>query len=515
MDSGIEGRSSLDDVDSFEAEEEDSTVQHAPPAWEDSDDERIAISLQSHQRLRKLRTTENEDSVTGKEYVQRLRKQYQLLHPMPRWAVGAAARVQGKRKSAGDDLSDSDQEESDDALSAQPLARLLQNAGHLVASEAKDPRTGNRKLRPEVLDIMRLKDVPGNQPSAIDSLSFHPQYPILLSSGPASTLFLHYISPDSPSPSPLLTSLHIRNTPLYTSSFSYPSGNKIVFSGRRRYFHVWDLESGDIKKVNGTSDRKQEQKTMERFKMSPCGRWMGIVGSTRKGGGIITVLDSTTLQWVSQVRIDSRGGIADFCWWRNGEGMCVIGKNGEVSEWDCQSRRIIARWMDQGAVGTTVIALGGSSGRSRLGGDRWVAIGSSSGIVNIYDRRPWQANLAGDLAEQDSLQSQSGIPTAPKPVRVLDQLTTPTSHLCFSNDGQLLIMASRWKKDALRLGKFHLIHHISLVGSRGNDFEALLTCLFSAPTLLHRLSQLAYLKYTVWSYLSCRNISTVRRYCDC
>jgi U3 small nucleolar RNA-associated protein 18 len=35
----------------------------------------------------------------------------------------------------------------------------------------------------------------------------------------------------------------------------------------------------------------------------------------------------------------------------------------------------------------------------------------------------------------------------------LDQLTTPISHLVFAPDGQFLVMASRWKRDALRLGK--------------------------------------------------------------
>ena len=39
----------------------------------------------------------------------------------------------------------------------------------------------------------------------------------------------------------------------------------------------------------------------------------------------------------------------------------------------------------------------------------------------------------------------------PSPARSLDQLTTPISHLVFSPDGQMLAMASRWKKDALRL----------------------------------------------------------------
>lgn len=215
------------------------------------------------------------------------------------------------------------------------------------------------------------------------------------------------------------------------------------------------MDTGKIEKVNGTADRKEEQKTMERFKISPCGRWIGLVGSSKKGGGLITVIDSKTMQWISQVRVDSRGGVADFAWWRDGNGMCVVGKNGEVSEWDGRERRVVARWVDEGAVGTTVLSLGGKSGRQDLGGDRWVAIGSSSGIVNIYDRKPWaEAAALTKRNGQEPEAVQFGIPRSPKPARMLDQLTTPTSHLVFSNDGQLLVMASRWKKDALRLSKF-------------------------------------------------------------
>ncbi len=177
---------------------------------------------------------------------------------------------------------------------------------------------------------------------------------------------------------------------------------------------------------------------MEKFKLSPCGRWMGIVGSARKGGGSINILDAQTLQWIAQARIESRGGVADFAWWSDGEGICIAGKNGEVSEWSVQERRILTRWTDEGAVGTTVIALGGKSENHELGGDRWVSVGSSSGIVNIYDRRAWTA--------------KDGIPSTPRPTRVLDQLTTATSNLVFSPDGQLLALSSRWKRDALRLG---------------------------------------------------------------
>jgi WD40 repeat protein len=177
---------------------------------------------------------------------------------------------------------------------------------------------------------------------------------------------------------------------------------------------------------------------MERFKLSPCGRYMGLIGSARKGGGIVNILDASTTHWLAAARIEGRGGIADFAWWRDGEGMTIAGKGGEVGEWYMRSRSFITLWHDEGAVGTSVLALGGRSGHPELGGDRWVVLGSSSGIVNIYDRRPWVENGIN-------------IPDRPEPTKRLMQLTTPTSCLEFSPDGQLLVMASRWKRDALRL----------------------------------------------------------------
>ncbi|KAJ0357407.1 hypothetical protein COL922a_014660, partial [Colletotrichum nupharicola] len=166
-------------------------------------------------------------------------------------------------------------------------------------------------------------------------------------------------------PNPLLTSLHIRRTPITTSAFSSPNGNHIYASGRRRFFHIWDLNSGKVDKINGSADRREEQKSMERFKLSPCGRYIGLVGSTRKGGGVINIHNTGTAQWLAQVRVDGRGGIADFAWWANGEGLTAANLNGEISEWDGQLNRIVARWKDAGGVGTTVLRLGGSLSQSQ------------------------------------------------------------------------------------------------------------------------------------------------------
>ncbi|KAF7901026.1 hypothetical protein EAF00_003247 [Botryotinia globosa] len=409
-------------------------------AWEDSDDDRLNVSLAGNSRLRKLRVNEGEDIVSGKEYTRRLRMQFERLNPVPEWAQSSRPTKRRRRSSAASDssLSSNDMDIDDSDLSTLPLARLLQDAGALT-KEA--PATSKRpKLRPEVLDIQRTRDIPKTQPSAVTSLSFHPEYPVILSSGPASTLYLHQYAPTAhPHPHPQLTSVHVRKTPIATSAFLHPAGDKIIFAGRRRYFHIWDLPSGEINKVTRIYGHKDDQKTMERFKLSPCGRYMGLIGSSKKGGGLINILDATTTQWIASARIEGKNGVADFAWWRTGEGLTVVGKGGEVGEWSMETRSFVARWNDDGSIGATVLTLGGPNGPKQLGGDRWVVIGSQSGVVNIYDRKNFISGNDIKISER------------PEPNRRLLQLTTPTSHLQISPDGQLLVFSSRWKKDALRL----------------------------------------------------------------
>jgi U3 small nucleolar RNA-associated protein 18 len=427
-------------VDDGEATEEQNQ-----PAWIDSDDDRLTVSLASNTRLRKLRDTEADDIISGREYIRRLRRQYEILHPTPAWAEYARKRRKTTKSRDSDD-SDSDISMDDGSSNVQPLASLLRSGGQLVNIKSQSS-TRRRKLRPEVIDIQRTKDVAGHGASSVDTLQFHPYYPLLLSAGPSSTVHLHYVSPQPPNPNPLLTSLHMKGTPLHTAAFcctrvgstsSEEDPTRIFLAARRRFFHTWSLASGSVSKISRPmyGDAKAEQRTMENFKISPCGRYMGLVGSARKGGGSINVLSADTMQWVCSCRIDSGGGVADFAWWRDGNGFAVVGKNGEVSEYDIRGTNVVMRWLDEGAVGTTVISLGGEGG-GKLGGDRWVAIGSSSGIVNIYDRK--------DFKESTSTS------TRPKAAKSFDQLTTPTSHLVFSTDGQMLVIASRWKRDALRL----------------------------------------------------------------
>jgi len=169
---------------------------------------------------------------------------------------------------------------------------------------------------------------------------------------------------------------------------------------------------------------------------------MGLVGSGRKGGGLINILDANTTQWIAEARIEGRNGVADFAWWRDGNGLTVVGKGGEVGEWSLENQSFVARWYDDGSIGATVLTLGGPNGPTQLGGDRWVVIGSQSGVVNIYDRRSFMTS-----SSPISIQ----IPERPTPKKSFEQLVTPTSNLEISPDGQLLVFSSKGKKDALRL----------------------------------------------------------------
>jgi U3 small nucleolar RNA-associated protein 18 len=452
-----------------EDEDEATSYDKRNAAWDDSDDDRVLVSLANAPRLRKLRRTEAEDVVSGEEYTRRLRKQFQVLNPPPEWAQFAVQQASvKKRRLSNDALSDEDASEGemdeDGATpSVAPLSDLLQGADSLVRSSAPGPNK-RRKLRPEVLDIQRQPDLPNIQPSAITSISVHPTLPLLLTSGPSSTLYLHHLTPSPPAltANPLLTSLHLRGSPLTTTAF-HPSTSQILLSARRKYFHIWDLPTGTISKITRTYGHAHEQRSMETLKLSPDGAFLALLGSSRKGGGVINLLDAVTLQWTAQVRVESRGGIADFAWWRDSAGLCIAGKNGEVTEWSVAEREVVARWQDEGAVGTTVLALGGdidagAAAKSRVGSDRWVAIGSSSGVVNVYDRRVWLSPSSSSSSTTPSTTKKNSnnaldqpIPPFPKPTRTLTNLTTPTSHLTFSPDGQILALASKWKRDALRL----------------------------------------------------------------
>lgn len=408
-----------EDGDESEEESDDNPddildVNGGRAAWVDSDDERLEISLVDNKRLRKLRVNAREDVVSGKVYAKRLRTRFEKIYPPPLWA----------QEKVPDSNSDEEMDlDSDDELTtSDPLAKLLQSTSRYIS-------TAKARLLPSsTIDIDRLKDANYSAPSkgAIQSLQFHPSHPILLTTGFDQTLRLYHIDGKK---NPLATSLYVRRSPFKMALF-HSDGKRVFAGGRRKQMHIWDIESGNVTKMSTLYGHDQFQQTMERFKLSPCGRYIGLIGTE----GWLNVMSASSGQWVAGAKIE--GEIADIAWYYNGNGVVILNTTGDVWEWDSQRRAFSGRWRDEGAVGSSVIALGGKD-------NRWCAVGSESGIVNIYDRQSLQGG--------GSTSTPDGEPLVYKPRSTLQQLTTAVTTLVFSPDAQILAMASKNKPDALRL----------------------------------------------------------------
>lgn len=390
-------------------------------AWIDSDDERLQISLVDNSRLKKLRKSISEDYVSGKEYAKRLRSRFEKVYPVPEWAK----EPDSSNEDSDDDVdmySDDDDEGKSGKVGADPLSQLLQTSARYVS------RKKTKLLPPTMLDIERLSDA--NQTAlslaVIQSLHFHPTHPLLLSSGFDQTLRIYHIDGKK---NPLVSSLHVRRLPFKTAVF-HPDGIRVLAGGARKTFRIWDIETGNVVKVTNLYGNDAQQPTFERFKVSPTGKYIALIGTQ----GWMNILSAQTGQWISGAKIDEE--IVDICWYGNGSGVVLANKHGDIWEWDVESRSFTKRWKDEGGIGVTKLAMGGK-------GDRWLAVASNNGIVNVYDRKTIQAGGAETSA--------FGEPLVYKPRAVLKQLITSITSLEFSPDGQILAMASDQKQNALKL----------------------------------------------------------------
>lgn len=61
-------------------------AQQKRPVWHDPYDKQVKVDVKAAARLRKLRTAENQQQLSGAKYEAALRKQHQALNPRTSWA---------------------------------------------------------------------------------------------------------------------------------------------------------------------------------------------------------------------------------------------------------------------------------------------------------------------------------------------------------------------------------------------------------------------------------------------
>ncbi|GAA6060238.1 hypothetical protein JCM10212_003478 [Sporobolomyces blumeae] len=417
-------------------------------AWYDPADEELEISLQGQNRLRKLRDSAAEDVVSGLEYESRLRRQFEKLHPTPEWAIEARRKILRRRVAQAarggnaalvvdSDASDAETDSGDDDASADEKDEADDLFRKATIGGRGSRKVKGGRIEPGEIDIDRVRDANQHDPKSapIVEIGFHPRAQVLFSATSDRRLRLFQIDGTD---NPLLQSLHLPELPISSAAF-HPSGSSILMTGNRPFFLSYDLQTGQTLRsprglLNagiGGSDKLSTGGAggMERFAFSPGTGDVLAVGGRR---GYVHLVDwsasgvSRGGQVIGEVKMnDAVKGIA---WQRDGKELLTLGENSEVYVWDIGSRKCVDRWKDDGGFGGMGLATSGNG--------EWTAVGSTTGIVNLYD-----STSLGTYAQGAERKARKAV----------ENLTTSVTTMKFNHDAQILALASKTNKDQLKL----------------------------------------------------------------
>ncbi|KAK3824609.1 MAG: WD40-repeat-containing domain protein [Benniella sp.] len=406
IDEDEESQDEDEDMDAKSESSEDESEESrliGKPAWIDEDDRNLSVSLKSVNRLKKLRKEDSEDIVNGLDYEQRLRRQFEKVYPVPSWAQPEGSKKR-RRRNVG---ADSDSEYSDEEEQHEDNSILTRVKGYIE-------KTKLRILSPESISVTRVKNANqmGYSKSVVQSVEFHPNSQMLLTAGFDRTLRLFQIDGKF---NQMMQSIFYKDMPIYKASFS-ANGDAIVASGRRKYFYTYNIEAGKVDKSQGINGR--HEKSLEKFSLSPCGKWIAFLGRD----GYIVLVSSHTRQWVKNLKMN--GNVRAVAWSSDSTYLYSVGGDTEIYQWEISSGKCLHQFLDEGGFKPTCIAVSPN--------DQYWAIGSQSGIVNVYDR--------------SCLTTRN-----PKSLRAIGNLTTSIHTMCFNHDSQILAISSKNRKDQLRL----------------------------------------------------------------
>jgi len=109
--------------------------------------------------------------------------------------------------------------------------------------------------------------------------------------------------------------------PIYSASFLGDTG-KVVVSGRRSFFYIYDSIAGKLDHVPRIAGR--EEKSLERCVPSPDGKLIAFMGND----GYIILVDVHSKQWIADLKMN--GSVRAVTFTADGEYILASGSDGDV-----------------------------------------------------------------------------------------------------------------------------------------------------------------------------------------
>ncbi|KAG7164641.1 U3 small nucleolar RNA-associated protein 18 homolog [Homarus americanus] len=387
--------------DPFDVHQPD-TKDARKPAWVDEDDDNIRVK-DICASMTKARGKRGIREVSNVKYELKLQEKFsQVFGSTPEWA-------DLNNKLTGD--SDDDDE-------------MTRTTGNYLSAESSG------KLPKTSLEYKKLHDLnhtSRSEGAVLKAVEFNPRFQVGLVAGfsnnsfGAATLFQVDGSLNHK-----IQSIKFPKFTIKCAKFLQDGKKFVVGSNLYGHFFVYDMEAA--KEMRIPCSKTEERSSMKNFIVSPDGELLVFVGTK----GLLYVFDATTLSLIDTFHSPEEVKAAAFN--ESGSKMYTHGIGGDVFVWDMTSRACVHRFYDDGCIDGTSIAVSPSN--------QFLACGSSSGIVNIYD----VANISSK---------------APRPVKILDKLVTPVTSLAFNPSSEILAMASDYVDNAMKLIHFPSMTHFN------------------------------------------------------
>lgn len=290
-------------------EEEDNSIQtndeEKNTVWVDEDDKDLTYSLVASDRTKKLRESMSETVVSGGDYEERLRERH---------AATRTTRTDWANLDIHEDLQGSGDEVDEEEEFGE---KLLSSTKSLLASTST-------RLQPHILNVVRCPDANSGHynASTVNVVQFHPgsdeDEPLMMTGGLDKTLRFFKVNSEG---SQKVHGIHFPNMPIHCASFLGNTGS-IAVSGRRKFFYLYDAESGKMDKIPYIQGRKE--KSLEKFVASPDGSLIAFIGND----GYIILVETKSKSWVADLKMNGSARAVSFspC----GDFVTASGSDGEV-----------------------------------------------------------------------------------------------------------------------------------------------------------------------------------------
>jgi len=369
------------------------------PAWVDEDDETTKLKdvVAGYTRGR---GNHGEKETSETNYKKYLEKNFAVIHGLttPKWAKldKSAKRV---KKDSDDD--------SDDEIN------MAMTAGDFM-------KKGSTFLPKNVIKIKRVKDLNKDtraEGALIKSIEFHKKQSIAMVAGNAGIVTLFQVDGKNNSK---IQSIKFNQFPIHKAQFSASGEEFFASSYLTGQIQVHNLISG--KSTIIPHNKAMEQGSYKNFTISPDGNMIAFQGRF----GYIYLMNARSKEWVGSLKMN--GEVNTLTFNPDGSRLYSHGELGEVYVWDMKTRLCVHKFADDGCISGSCIAMAPTQ--------QYLACGSSSGVVNVYNTNHLESSLT------------------PKPEKAIMNLVTKATGVVFHPSAEMMGIYSGSKENAVRLVHF-------------------------------------------------------------